>query len=245
MKKILVGCNVLTSIDSIAYPSHCQNWFNWGRYLRDYDFFFNAPRRTSIDNMRNMSAKIAMEQECEYLFFYDDDCFFPTDTLQRLIAHNKEIVAGLTFIRAYPFEPMVFSYLGEKNNGNAILDYDTKVIGKTELYPCNAVGFSCVLIKTSILLKMKPPFFVTGAGTTEDVYFCIRAQKELGISIYCDPTVEVTHIVDRYAVKTTNRDRILKFEKDVHFKGKEIDLSARGKEYIEYCQDRLTAKVEG
>ena len=240
MKKILVGCNILTSIDGISYGSHCQNWYNWGRHLTEYKFYFHSPRRASIDNMRNVSARIALEEECDYLFFYDDDCLFPVDTLGRLLAHNKEIVAGLTFIRSYPFEPMVFSYSGKDKNGNGILTYDKDLIGTKELYKCNAVGFSCVLIKVDILKKMRPPFFVTGVGTTEDVYFCIRLQKEQGIPIYCDPTIEVTHIIDRYFVNTSNRDKVMKFEEDVNKvnEGK-VDLGDRGQEYITACKERL------
>ena len=240
MKKILIGCNILTSIDGIAYPSHCQNWYNWGRYLTDYDFLFYAPRRSSIDNMRNTSARLAMENECEYLFFYDDDCLFPVGTLAKLIAHDKDIVAGLTFIRAYPFEPMVFTYKGADKNGNGILEYDKQIIKETALYPCNAVGFSCVLIKTSLLKKMSPPFFVTGSQTTEDVYFCVRVQKELGIPIFCDPTIEVTHIIDRYAVNKSNRAQIRDFEEDVLKvnEGRE-NLGDRGQEYIDACREKL------
>lgn len=242
-KKILVGCNILTAIDGISYASHCQNWYNWGRYLKDNDFYFHTPRRVSIDNMRNMAARLAMEQECEYLFFYDDDVLFPVDTLSRLLAHDKDIVAGLTYIRAYPFEPMVFS-ISEENDGhgNGILKYDTKLIGTKELYPCNAVGFSCVLIKVDILKKMKPPFFITGSGTTEDIYFCIRVQKELGVSIYCDPTIEVSHIVDRYMINSSNRDKIIKFEEKVFSKVNPNENSSdRGKDYIEAAKIRLSA----
>lgn len=246
MKKILIGCNILTSIDGIAYPSHCQNWYNWGRYLTDYTFLFYSPRRSSIDNMRNTAARLAMESECEYLFFYDDDCLFPVNTLKRLMSHDVSIVSGLTFIRAHPFEPMVFTYKGEDKDGNGILEYDKNVIDKTKLYSCHAVGFSCVLIKVDILKKMRPPFFVTGSFTTEDIYFCIRLQKEQGITIFCDPSIEVTHIVDRYAVNRSNRKQIQKFEEDVLERNKgRVNLSDRGQEYIDACRERLEEVATG
>lgn len=210
--RIMVGCNILTTIDGIAYPSHCKNWYTWGK-REDWKMYFYTARRASIDRMRNETARYALDLECDYLYFYDDDCMVPDEGLAKLMSHDKGIVSGLTLIRGKPFNPMVFTYTGKDDNGNGILEEDMDVLKAKKLFPCNAVGFSCVLIKTEILKKMEPPYFVTGSQSTEDIYFCLRAQKEQGVEVFCDPLVQVTHIVDRYYVNSENREQIMEFEK--------------------------------
>jgi len=210
--RIMVGCNILTSIDGMAYPSHCKNWYTWGKRT-DWKMYFYTPRRASIDRMRNETAKKALELECDYLYFYDDDCIVPDQGLAQLMSHDKDIVAGLTLIRGAPFQPMVFNYVRDDEDGNGVLDNSMEVLKAKELFPCNAVGFSCVLIKTDLFKKMEPPFFITGTQSTEDIYFCIRAQKELKAEVYCDPNVQVSHIVDRYYVNPGNRDKLLEVTK--------------------------------
>ena len=242
MSKIFVGCNALTSIQQEAYVSHCQNWYRWGKELSEYDFIFYCPKRSAIDTMRNESVKLALLDECDYIFFYDDDCILPTNTLRILLDHDKDIVGALTYIRANPFLPMVFKMMGEDEEGNGILENSEEVLKEVKdgLIECNAIGFSCVLIKTEILKKMTPPFFITGTFNTEDIYFCLRVQKLLGTRIYCDPNIEITHLVGNYAINSSNRNNVLKFEKllfDLEPTKASID---RGKEYVESCKEVLS-----
>lgn len=239
--KIMVGCNILTSIQGLAYVNHCQNWFNWGKQFPDYKFYSYMPRRASIDRMRNETAKRAMELECDYLYFYDDDCIVPIDALKKLLSHKVGVVAGLTFIRGYPFDPMVFNFAREDDDGNGILESDPEILKATDLTICNAVGFSCVLIDVKIIKQLKPPFFITGSYTTEDIYFCIRVQKEQGVSIYCDPTIEVSHVVDQYWVNKSNREIVRRLEIELSDIDSEERISPidRGEEYMQQCLERV------
>src|ERR1041385_1165531 len=93
--KIVVGINTLTSIDQPVYSNHCQFWFRLGR-SSSHDFILSHPRRMSIDNMRNMTAKIALEHNADYILFIDDDVLIPLNTVDMLLASDADIAAGWT-----------------------------------------------------------------------------------------------------------------------------------------------------
>lgn len=215
--KILIGTNVLTQLDSEAYGNHCGLWCYLGKkYPKDTLAFFH-PRRLSIDNMRNEAARIALEEEFEYLMFIDDDVLIQPNVLDFLLEADKDIVAAVTHIRSYPFRSMFFKYVGE----NLLSHYDDyeKDVDEKGLLKCDAVGFSCVLIKVELLKKLTKPFFITGAFHTEDVYFCVKAQKELGlenVSIYVDTRCPTAHLLDKEAVSSKNVKALREYYKTAY-----------------------------
>ena len=48
---------------------------------------------------REKIAEEAKEQNCDYLFFFDDDMIMMPDIFERLFKHRKDIVAALAFCR--------------------------------------------------------------------------------------------------------------------------------------------------
>ena len=176
MSKIIVGINTLSTLEQPVYANHCQFWYRLGRET-NHDFFFNAPRRQSIDRMRNITAKTALEQGCDYILFIDDDVVIQLDALQKLISCNADIAAGWTLIRGYPFENMFFRFIpGDKTALKNVQDEDVPL--DNSIISVDAVGFSCCLIKVDLVRKLQPPYFVTGPYNTEDIYFCMKAQQE-------------------------------------------------------------------
>ena len=82
--KILVGVNTLTSVDQLVYLSHCQFWTRTVKQYPNDEFMFFAPHRMSIDNMRNASVKVALQHNCDYLLFIDDDVIVEPHTFKSL-----------------------------------------------------------------------------------------------------------------------------------------------------------------
>lgn len=203
--KTLVGINNLTSIDQLAYANHMQFFFRLGVYkgrenaldpAKNVDFTLCNPRRMSIDRMRNEAAKIALEGDFDYLFFIDDDVLLPLDAFHRLRSHDKDIVAGVTHIRGYPYAPMIFNFTDEKYKSNSyVTDYAEKA-GPDGLLKCDAVGFSCCLINTRLLKRVSPPYFITSTHQTEDVFFCKRIRDfDPDQEIWVDVGVETGHLL--------------------------------------------------
>lgn len=187
---IVVGTNSLTESQYPAYTNHCQLWFRFGRNFPDAQFIFMNPARMSIDRMRNAAARIALEQETDYLLFLDDDVIIRQDhsqihPLQKLINCNADIAAGKVIIRGYPFEYMVFKEM--RRNGKKGL-FTLNSMPEKGVIDVDAVGFSWCLIKTSVLKSMPEPWFVTGLNNTEDIYFCVKAKEanpKLKIRVEC------------------------------------------------------------
>lgn len=170
---IVVGTNSLTESQYPAYTNHCQFWFRLGRSYPNYTFVFNNPSRTSIDRMRNATAKAAIAMNADYILFLDDDVIVPpNDGLKKLLECKADIAAGSVVIRGYPFDYMIFQRM-KKAGGDIV---PIKQI-RRGIRDCEAVGFSFALIKVSALKKMKGPWFVTGIHNTEDVFFCTQLKR--------------------------------------------------------------------
>lgn len=211
--KTLIGINTLTSIDQFVYSNHIHFAYRLGRMHPDTEFILFTPPRMSIDAMRNCAARMALEQECDYLMFIDDDVLIPFDTYKHLVSRNVDIVAGWTQIRGGDFPNMFFRYDKPREDGGKVL-VNYKDFEKPEdgLLRVAAVGFSCVLIKTEVLKKVEPPFFVTGPFNTEDVYFCLKAEHSIpDLGIYVDLNIHTEHKLDSIFVSPDNVDHLKKF----------------------------------
>lgn len=239
--KIMVGCNILTMIDGLAYPNHLQMWYRIGRDLgNNYEFYFHTPIRSSIDNMRNTTANLALLHDCKFIFFYDDDVILPVDTLSKLLSTYERtkaaVISGLTFIRGNRFKPMIFDKSGP------ILDYKSKV-DKYGCVDCESLGFSCVLLDVEVMKYVITPYFVTGSQNTEDVYYCIKLKDMRPESkILCDTNIKTGHLVGKYMITEDNRDRIIKFEEE-EFGIKEEELD-HGIEYLEKIEKAISDEKE-
>lgn len=202
--KTFIGINVLTSIESIVYSNHIQFFYRLGKHYPNDTFAINTPRRMGIDRMRNQTAKFALENDYDYVMFIDDDVIIPINALEALYKADKDIVAGWTIIRGYPFDNMSFKYNPEDK---AKLEVVKKMERHSGLIDVDAVGFSCVLIKTSLLKNTPQPWFVTGPYNTEDVYFCVKARKyNPDCTIAVDTSVETAHLLGPEIIAPWNKE---------------------------------------
>ena len=127
--KILVGVNVLTSVESGPYGNHCKFWYELGKLQKDLflEPIFMTPPRMSIDRMRNECARIALYNECDYLMFIDDDVILPPNCFETLLTRfdpNVGLVAGLVHIRSYPFKPMIFKKYRDEQDRIVLKTFD-------------------------------------------------------------------------------------------------------------------------
>ena len=149
-----------------------------------------------IAENRNFIAVQAVRKECDYLFFVDDDMVFPPDTLERLLAHNKDIV-GVAYHPRFEIDMDTTKRLDETH----IMTLEKEGSPK-ELFECKGVGTGVMLIDTKVFHKIKQPWFkITNhdSGYTtqgEDWWFCERA-REAGYGVWCDPTLKIGHIGDK------------------------------------------------
>lgn len=236
--KILVGINTLTAIDQPVYSNHIQFFFRLGRHFDESTTFaIMTPRRLSIDRMRNMCAKLALEAEYDYILFIDDDVIVPINCLQKMIDADKDIIAGHTIIRGYPFNSMIFKHPPSGNKGELVHynEWKPEELDERGLLNVDAVGFSCCLIKVSLLKKLSPPFFVTGTGHTEDIYFCMKARQFVPeTTIFVDTTIETVHCLGSEYIGPVNRKDYEEYYKKTYndFDAPPADSGDRGEDYL-------------
>ena len=229
MSKTLICTNTLSLINQAAYSNHIQFYFRLGRNCLEDQFALFTPNRMTIDACRNAAVRTALEHEFDYVMFVDDDVLLPFNAYSLLKADDKDIIAGWTVIRGYPFPNMFF----KKTDDGNICHYNDVPIEQKELIEVEAVGCSCVLIKCSVFLKVPPPYFVTGTYNTEDVYFCLKAKQHIpGLKIFVDPQVKTPHLLQVNAVTPENRQALKKYYEDENPNLTVVQNGDRGMEYL-------------
>jgi hypothetical protein len=144
---------------------------------------------TLIVNQRDSLADMALDAGSTHILWLDSDMMFPVDTLQRLLSHDKPIVAGNYVTRQYPHKTVAYKQLH---------DWRSYVIntGTQDLIKVAVVGMGCMLVRTDVIQAMRKPRFQTTwiAETNdhmgEDFYFCQEAQK-LGYDVWIDDALSM------------------------------------------------------
>lgn len=142
-----------------------------------------STRGYNTSENRNYIASQALKNECTHLFFVDDDMIIPEDTLDRLLAHDKDII-GAVYKTKYEVQEDVCEYFDDK---------------REDLMKVKAIGTGCLLIKVSVFLKLPTPWFKYEwfnngmVKRSHDWIFCEDAIKK-GIDVWADRTIEAKHI---------------------------------------------------
>lgn len=139
---------------------------------------------TLIVNQRTDLAKNAIEAGCTHILFLDSDMRFPADTLERLLAHDKDIVACNYSTRKFPLRSVAF----KDDTSWDTVDTDPDSTG---LEPVASIGMGIMLIKSEVFVKIGLPYFMIGFSaknqeyTGEDIFFCRKA-RAAGYEILVD-----------------------------------------------------------
>lgn len=141
------------------------------------------------DNREQIVADF-LKTDCTHLFFVDSDMLFKPDALDKLLAHDKDIIGAQYYRRNEekdkdPVVPTRYDMPGSSYPNRIFRNY--------------AVGTGCMLIKREALEKIPRPWF--GLGTNErwlgeDVFFCEKA-IENGVEVWMDASLTVGHIGEK------------------------------------------------
>ncbi len=144
---------------------------------------------------RNLLIEKAMDNDCTHILFLDDDMIPPSNTLIRLLKHDKDIVSGLYLLRAFPHRPALFDKAYE-NGKCKFISLRGDMHGLIQGVNC---GLGCVLMKTKVFEKMEKPYVRLGEleqdEWCDDVGFFNRV-RAAGFEIWCDLDCTVGHMTN-------------------------------------------------
>ena len=176
--------------DVKVYTSFMVSW----TLMDKPGFTFFLPQNPGpIDTIRNNLVTQALREDCTHLIMMDTDQNYPSDTIPKLLSHNKEVVAVNVHRRYPPFDSILLR--GELGNYHHVPD-DECFSG--ELIEIDATGCACMLYDINVFLDIPQPWFESyrledGRVVGEDVDFCSKL-KGAGYKIYADTSIEVGHL---------------------------------------------------
>jgi len=150
----------------------------------ELEIIFSTKGYNCAEN-RNYIAAQAVKRGCTHLMHVDDDMVYEPDTIERLLAHDKDIAGGL-YKTKYP----------EKQDW-VIERFESGI--QEGLFECGALGTGLLLVKTDVYRKVPQPWYgyewhENGmVKESVDWVFCHKA-REAGFSVWCDSSVRAGHI---------------------------------------------------
>lgn len=130
---------------------------------------------------RNYIASYAYKTCCTHWMMVDDDMIYEPNTINKLVAHDLDIVGGMYKTK---YEKQEYVLEGEI---------------KDELFECKGIGGGLLLIKTDVFKKVPQPWFGYKwfdngmVKMSNDWYFCEKAIKH-NYKVWCDPDVRADHL---------------------------------------------------
>lgn len=168
---------------------------------------------TMIFDQRIKLAREAVADESDYLLWFDTDMRFPKDTLLRLLAHQRDIVAANYVTRQLPPEPVAFKLTDDGRLWRRVptfpdeRDKEGNVVkkGSTGLEKVSGAPMGVMMTHAKVFKKLDenkdvPMFWFQYSVKNhtvlgEDIYFCINAIRN-GFDIWIDHDLskEVKHV---------------------------------------------------
>lgn len=192
MKKILIAIPTNKFIEPSTFKAIYDLKVPEG-YKTEFQFFFGY----QVDQIRNLIAEWG--QHYDYLFSVDSDISFASDTLEKMIKHDKDMVSGLYIQRIQGTHHLEIYKKRPEGGGNERIKFEE--CKDTPLMQIAACGLGCVLIKGKVLKDVGYPQFtyhsaLNHANTiSEDVDFCRKAGN-LGFELWADTTIRCDHTGD-------------------------------------------------
>lgn len=203
---------------AVGIPSGGQVHVLWAHMYASLQWPVSGERHTlclvkvPIANARNNMALTAIERECKYLFFIDDDVLIPNWAPKRLVYlmeqnDDWDAISGVYATKTEPPEPLIFG--GEPGSTGTYWDWKMG-----DIFPIWGAGLGCSIIRVSSLKKLKEPYFafteasdgITHESQGEDLYF-YKKLADAGGKVMCDGNVICGHM-DR------NTDKIYSLWRD-------------------------------
>lgn len=169
-------------------------------HSKEIDFhILVAEQGYTIGENRNYCVVQAQKNKSDYLLFVDDDMTFPADTLERLLAHGKDVIGVNSYSRCLPLSSTVglMDKKGEYMHPDKHTAWEMQI--PEGLFEAYFVGAGIMLIDMSVFGKIKKPHFTFTYDKNgqvihgEDGNFCNQVKKA-GMHVWCDASLDIGHL---------------------------------------------------
>lgn len=196
---LAAGINIAVGIPMERNVTDWAFTYFWQIARKGWPLIDHVYSRTDIN--RNRMAKWLLENpEYTHILMMDLDHLHAADIVERLAAWvlddpSRQIVSGLHFRRAAPFDPCAYVF-GVDGKLHAPIDW------KPGLYEVHALGHGSILIAREVFEALAPPYWAytydaveENIYPSEDLWFS-HICREAGIKLWVDTTVTSPHIIN-------------------------------------------------
>ncbi len=185
--KILIGVPTYTG-KIVVETTAC--WLGLLRYhtlrypMHSINFQFQTRQFTTYAAERLSESAL---KEYDYLLFWGDDIVAPHDSLEKLLFHDKEMIAARVFQRCAPFAFYAYDDNMKHFSLNRV---------NTGLQRAKAAGTGLMLIKSSVFDGLSKLWWEwpNDDETDCDTEFCLKVKKEKNIDTWVDTDLGVDHL---------------------------------------------------
>lgn len=228
--RIMIGMPCYGDVSSDVFVDFARFAFHCGRAMPQYNFLLAVRTKAEQFRARNQIVDHAQQHRCDWLLMLDDDMIInrdetvdPTEAygfLEKLIAHDKDIIGGLYYLKDGACSPVLMAKQGER--GYRFLRDDEIVHG---LQRVDVAGGGCLLVKMKVFDHLPQPYFAPEFEFGTDVQLCRKA-AEKGIEVWADTSIELGHLrAVRTTVSSRNRHQY-QFEDQIPGEVKQTFISA-------------------
>ena len=160
----------------------------------DYSVQSYATGNNTAKNYNDI-IRFALANDFDWVWLIDNDHDFAPDTLLRLLAHGKQIVAPMMIRKSHPYGTMIHNSLADGLEQIAWSELD----GKTGLIDVSDkdIASTGILMRREVLEAVGDPWFTNITSMPEnaafDLEFCEKA-RDCGYKIYVDTEISCGHI---------------------------------------------------
>lgn len=156
---------------------------------RGVDYEVKIKSGTLVYLAREALTSYALGYGFTHVLWLDSDMVFEEEVFDDLYDTGKDFVCGIFHARRPGHQSCIFRSVTPPDR----YKWDEY---PTDTFRIKGCGMACTLVTTDILLKVYKKYgncFTPFDQLGEDLAFCKKAD-ELGIEIWCEPTVRVGHI---------------------------------------------------
>jgi len=218
MARICIGIPAYNNVAAETLEDYMRFAYYCGRRLPEHEFLLAIRTKSEQFRARNAIVEAAIQTGCDYLLFLDDDHVIDWETtsgpnsrygfLTTLMEHMDEkpdlgIVGALYYHRGAQCRPVIMK---EGKDGGFYWVRDDQIIhGYQEVA---VTGGGCMLMRLSMIDRIKAPWFEPEYDMGTDVQICHKA-RAAGFKVACDTSLIIGHVLSRREIVTPqNRNRI-------------------------------------